>query len=50
MKREVETARAAYRLWDDDSTAGTVAAVLLVVVFFAWPLYRFWNTSRGGGR
>jgi hypothetical protein len=45
MKREVEAARAAYRLWDDDSTAGTVAAVLLVVVFLGWPLFRYWRAS-----
>lgn len=47
MKREVEAARAAYRLWDDDSTLGTVAAVLLVVVFLGWPLFQYW---RAGGR
>jgi len=50
MKPQVEAAKAARRLWRTEGRVGSVAAVLLVVAFFGWPLYRFWRTSRGDGR
>lgn len=45
MKREVEAVRAAYRLWNDDTRIGTIIAVVLVVVFLGWPLFRYWRAS-----
>jgi hypothetical protein len=49
MKKEVEAARAAYRLWNDETTIGTVAAIVLVVAFLGWPLFQAWRSSRTGG-
>lgn len=39
MKREVDAARAAYHLWNDETRFGTAAAVVLVVAVLVWPLY-----------
>jgi hypothetical protein len=39
MKREVEAARTAYRLWNDETRIGTVVAIFLVVALFGWPLF-----------
>lgn len=50
MRREAEAAHAAYRLWKSESRAGTVAAAVLVVAFFGWPLFQWWRASSGGNR
>jgi hypothetical protein len=49
-RQSVEAFQQARRLWRDETTIGTVAAVALVLAFVAWPAYRFWKASRGGGR
>lgn len=49
MKKQVEAARAAHRLWKSDSRLGTFAAVVLLLAFVGWPLFRFWRASRSGG-
>jgi hypothetical protein len=46
----VEAVQQARRLWSDDTTAGTLAAVVLVAIFLGWPAYRFWKGTRGGER
>jgi hypothetical protein len=50
MSAHMEATRAAYRLWRDDSRIGTVAAIILVVLFVGWPLYRIWKQIDGGER
>lgn len=49
MRREIGAARAAYQLWRDDSTTGTVAASVLVIGFIGWPLYQLWRANRAAG-
>jgi hypothetical protein len=49
-KQAVEAFQQARRLWSDDTTTGTVAAVLLVALFIGWPAYRLWKPSRRGER
>jgi hypothetical protein len=39
-KQSVEAVRQAYRLWNDETTVGTVVAVVLVAIFVGWPLFR----------
>ncbi|WP_157573420.1 hypothetical protein [Haloplanus natans] len=45
-KQSVEAVQSAWRLWSDETTAGTVAAVILVAIFVGWPTYRLWKASR----
>lgn len=47
-KQSVEAVQEARRLWGDDTTSGTVAAVILLVIFVGWPLYRLRKATRGG--
>lgn len=49
-KQAVEAVQQARRLWNDETTIGSVAAVVLVGIFIGWPAYRFWKASRGGER
>jgi hypothetical protein len=46
MKQQVEAVAAARRLWNDDTQAGSVAAVVLVLCFVGWPLYQYWRGSQ----
>jgi len=48
-KQSVEALQSARRLWSDDTTIGTLAAVGLVVLFVAWPVYRVYKASPAGG-
>jgi len=48
-KQSVDALRIARRLWSDDTTIGTLAAVVLVAVFVLWPLYRLYQASPAGG-
>jgi len=48
-RQSVEALQSARRLWSDDTTIGTLAAVVLVAVFVLWPVYRFYKASPAGG-
>jgi hypothetical protein len=49
VRREVEAARTAYRLWSDETLVGSVAAVAVVAVVVGVPAARLWRASRSGG-
>jgi hypothetical protein len=48
-RQSVEAVREAARLWQDETRVGSVVAVVLVLVFVGWPLYRFYRASPAGG-
>jgi hypothetical protein len=45
-QQSVEAVRAAWKLWSDETTVGTIAAAILVAIFVGWPAYRLWKASR----
>jgi hypothetical protein len=49
MKQQIEVVQAARRLWRTEGRAGSVVAVLLVVAFIGWPLFKLWRNSGAGG-
>lgn len=49
MRREIEAARTAYRLWSDETLVGSIAAVGVLVVVAGIPAVRLWQASRSGG-
>jgi hypothetical protein len=46
MSQHVEAARHAWRLWNDETVVGSIAALVLVAVFFGPVLRRVWRYHR----
>jgi len=46
MKQQVQAARQAWRLWNDDTRSGSLAAVVLVIVFIGPVAYQLWKFNR----
>ena len=50
MKKQVEAARQAWKLWNDDTRSGSLAAVVLVIVFIGPVAYQLWKFKRAANR
>lgn len=45
MRRQIQAAQEAARLWRSNSTAETVAAVLLLLAFIGIPLFQMYTSE-----
>ena len=50
MRKQVDAARQAWRLWNDDTRSGSLAAVVLVIVFLGPVVYQLWKFKRAANR
>lgn len=50
MRQRVEAARQAWKLWNDDTRSGSLAAVVLVIVFLGPVVYQLWKLKRAANR
>lgn len=50
MRQRVEAARQAWKLWNDDTRSGSLAAVVLVIVFLGPVVYQLWKFKRAANR
>lgn len=46
MKRQIQAAVQAWKLWNDDTRSGSLAAVVVAIAFIGPVVYQLWKFNR----